>query len=148
MQVSALKIFWTECKQKLDSYLVVNTASIWYSFQFSRLSLTDYGSGKEFIPHLEAEAGLQDWTQSWEGYSSTRESMNSPSWRQDERGVLVFCVAVNLHALGWDNLAERTTDFLGVFFLKGHIIHFQHNLQFSQIYLLQTKRVNTAHVYC
>lgn len=57
MQVSALNTFWTECEQKLNSYLVVNTVFVQYSSNFSRLPLADYGSRKEFIPHLEAQAG-------------------------------------------------------------------------------------------
>lgn len=59
MQVSALNTSWTECKQKLESYLVVNTVFILYSSHFSRTPLADHGSRKEFIPHLEAQAGLQ-----------------------------------------------------------------------------------------
>lgn len=138
MQVSALNTFWTECKQKLGSYLTVNTVFIFYYSHFSRLPLADYGSRKEFIPQLEAQAGLQDWIQSWQGSSSTRELIKSPSWRQNERGVFKFFVAVNFHVLGWGSLAERTTDFLGVFFLKGHIIHIQHNLQFfSKVFITE-----------
>lgn len=59
MQVSALNTSWTECKQKLESYLVVNTVFILYSSHFSRPLLADHGSRKEFIPHPEAQAGLQ-----------------------------------------------------------------------------------------